>query len=449
MVSAIAVASNRSMTQNPYFSKGESEQIRADWNKPGRFALTAPASAEKAGRSQMRLTVEGSTWLWNYYRARGFGKVIPTQDPKSQDPEAATWDAWIDAKVNFDRAVAQLEADQANGRPTTTMLPPDPGLPPDSLVALAGEPPIFASCVRPTGYKITFSTGVTLSYEDNVSMRPKFAYYRFSQGVRSGGVSVKKMPESDLQALFRSAGLDDRAKRIMASVSLLEGGFDSVNTYDTGFLSVGVIQFATLKEGAGSLGDVLLDLKKDNPTSFQRDFRQYGIDVAPAGYIVALDLNTGEEKIGAAAVATIIEDKRLTAVFQHAGLTSRDFCISQIDIAMKRYFPAGDPFSVTLDDGTVVSGTVGDFVKSEAGLATLMDRKVNTGKVDPLAQTVKQLMTEYGLRTLGELATYEYQLVQRIRYRKDYLGDLSLSQPREVPPPAFRGGTGKRGGTRP
>jgi hypothetical protein len=75
----------------------------------------------------------------------------------------------------------------------------------------------------------------------------------------------------------------------------------------------------------------------------------------------------------------VIEDKRLTAVFQRAGRKSEAFRVAQIKTARASYWPAGDPVQITLPNGKTISGVVSDFIKSEAGLATLLDRKVNTG----------------------------------------------------------------------
>ena len=109
----------------------------------------------------------------------------------------------------------------------------------------------------------------------------------------------------------------------MRAVSILEGGFDSVNTYDTGYVSVGFIQFASLKEGGGSLGAVLKNFKAADPLAFASDFHRFGVDVDETGHLVVVDPTSGAVATGAEANARIIEDKRLIAVFGRAGARAK------------------------------------------------------------------------------------------------------------------------------
>jgi hypothetical protein len=306
--------------------------------------------------------------------------------------------------------------------------------------------PPFAEAVLPSRHVVTFHDGTSLEYVDNLKMRPSFAYYRFRHGVKSGGVRVREMPASELQGLFKSAGLDARAQRIFAAVSLLEGGFDSVNTYDTGYVSVGMIQFACLQGGAGSLGEVLQQWKRASPAAYQRNFRAFGLDVDAEGRLVALEIGTGEERVGADAALQIIADKRLTAVFQRAGRVCRDFRVAQLRTAYERFYPADERVDVLLG-GKTVSVRVGDVFRSEAGMATVMDRKVNTGKLEGLGAAIEEAAADFGIVDPAELPVLEYALVRSYTYRKDYLVAEDLSKPRMVTASVFRQGTRKgRGG---
>jgi hypothetical protein len=74
-------------------------------------------------------------------------------------------------------------------------------------------------------------------------------------------------------------------------------------------------------------------------------------------------------------------------------------------------------------------GAVKDVVKSEAGLATLMDRKVNTGTLNPFTLVLLSIATRTGADSPEDLAEHELEIVGAMRYRRDYLGDESLSQP--------------------
>mgnify|MGYP005837070479 CR=1 FL=1 len=416
------------------FTAEEVAAVMEFWSAPGRHTVTAPPDMTTNGPWQVRLTVAGSTWLWNYNRARGAAKVPPGQTPAAQSPQEAEWERWIDAKVAWDRYEAAVAAANANtaavGRPFLPPSPPPPfpGPAPESLVALAGNPPPFAEAVAPLQHIVDFGDGTRLTYQDNVAMRPRYAYYRFESGVMSGGTPVRTLPPDELDALFNEAGLGPSERRIFAAVSLLEGGFDSVNTYDTGFVSVGLIQFASLRDGVGSLGRKLLHHKQKRPKAFEDDFRRFGIDVAENGSLTVLDPSTGAIVTGAEAARKVIEDQRLIAVFQRAGLRSREYRLSQIEIAAAEYFPADDPIAIVLK-GRTVNGRVGDVIKSEAGLATLMDRKVNTGTLDPLPLILTLVAADSGASTLQELSKFERDIVRAMRYRKDYLADTTLTQP--------------------
>jgi hypothetical protein len=430
---------NLSLAQvpNPLFEDAERLAIMNYWASPGRYLADAPADAAKKGVWQVRLTPAGSIWLWNLTKGK---KIPPTQVATAQP----LWEAWIAAKVRHDRWEAlktaraanldvlgqELPAPDAN---TPLEEPPLPGVIPADLQDALGSAPNFAEAVAPLQHKIAFDD-ITLTYQDNVRMGPRYAYYRFANGVQSMGVAVKTMPPEALDGLFHHAGIDEGCARVMRAVSILEGGFDSVNTYDTGFVSVGFIQFASLKEGAGSLGAVLRNYKSSDPLQFASDFHRFGVEVDEAGHLVVVDPTSGSIAVGSEANARIIEDKRLIAVFGRAGKQSEGFCAAQVRAAKAIYWPSEDMVTVTLN-GMPTPVRVGDLISSEAGLATLFDRKVNTGRIDALGDAASRIAAAQGLTTVAELAKYEKAIVAMVRYRKDYLAEPNLSQPAEPPMP--------------
>jgi hypothetical protein len=427
----LAVSSATSLAQ--LFSDEERARVVAYWNEPGRYAVSAPPDAARKGPYQVRMSVEGSQWLWNYDRARGLTKGPPTANSPDLTPEQKEWGAWIDARFAYDRWLAQRAAAEANARAAgassaVDKATPLPGLAPAGLIRLVGNPPPFASVVAPLQHTIRFDERTSLNYVDNPLQRPRYAYYRFPQGVMSAGARVREMPASFLDGLFGEAGISASERKVMAAVSLLEGGFDSVNTYDTGYVSVGFIQFACLREGGGSLGQVLLRQKQDAPASFEADFRAFGLDVAPNGALVCLDPSTGVELTGLPAAMEIIEDKRLIAVFQRAGLLSHPFRLAQVKVARALYYPGTDVVSIQVG-GRLLSGTVSSFIRSEAGMATLMDRKVNTGKLEPLPTVLALIAGENNLQKFEDFARFERDIVAAMRFRKNYLEDPTLSQP--------------------
>jgi len=421
------------------FSDKERARSVAYWNAPGRYRIEARAEAAKNGHWVVRLTPAASLWFYNYTRARGAAKTPPTETTVTPaSPQATVWETWITAKYAHDSWLAQTAAAAANSPITNASTgsspvpvvpaPPLPGLIPLDLLAAVGNPPPFVAAVAPRRYTVTFDDGTAISYTDHVNVRPRYAYYRFDQGVMHAGVALRTIPEEELNRIFAASGMTPFEQHVVKAVSRLEGGFASVNTYDTGYLSVGFIQFATLSAGSGSLGSVLKREKLDRYVDFNEDFRRYGIDVNDAGALVVVDPATGAELAGPEAVLKIIDDKRLTAVFQRAGANSQAFRAAQVLVARQQYYPADMPLSVTIG-GRTISGKVADVIKSEAGMATLFDRKVNTGNIRALSGVVAQVMQERGLTKLEEAAAFERQIVRALKYRVDFLADKTLTQP--------------------
>jgi hypothetical protein len=417
----------------PLFSPTEVEAILAYWNAPGRYAVAAPTESVKSGPWQVRLTVEGSLWFWNYQMAIGAGKTPPTQAPLATGQFAA-WEAWVSAKVEHDRFLAGQQASVSNAAlipsltvPALQAPTPSGPIPPELLAAL-GNPPPFAAAVAPLQHTVTFDDGEPITYADRVKVGARYAYFRFPQGVMHPGTPLKSVAARELDELYAATGLTPFEQRVMRAVSRHEGGFESVNTYDTGFVSVGFIQFACLEAGGGSLGKVLLREKFDNAAAFAEDFRRYGVDADENGLLAVVDPATGAELHGPAAARKIVDDKRLIAVFQRAGKRSQAFRLAQLVTARALYYPADDAIVVTVN-GQSLSGKVSDAIRSEAGMATLFDRKVNRGNIDPFREVLARVMTERGLASIGEAAKWERAIVAALKYREDFLADPGLSQP--------------------
>ena len=426
----------------PLYSDSERAEIAAYWNAPGRYQIAAPDDVAKSGVWQVRLTPEGSTWLLAYQRAvSGARKLPPTQDARAFASSAnPDWEPWVTAKVAYDRFQAQQAADTANAaigvtakkaKDAPTTPPIFPGPVPTTLLTACGNPPVFATAVTPLAYRITFDDGDTYTYTDNVKMRDRYAYYRFARGVNTNGTSVKDLPAGECSSLFQAAGFTPGEQHIFEAISKLEGGFDSVQSYDTGYISVGFIQFVTLAEGRHDLSSVLLQEKVDRPDDYTRDFRRFGIDVRDTDHsMVVVDPATGAELSGTDAVMKVIDDKRLLAVFQRAGRKT-PFRVAQIKVAKSFYWPTDDAINVRLADGTVLTGKVGDIIRSEAGLATLLDRKINTGNWRPLEEVVARVMASHKCpcKTVTEACDYEREIVTALKYRTDFLSDPTLAKP--------------------
>ncbi len=436
------------------FTADERARLVTFWNAPARWRVGPLPDAVQRGPWQVRLTPEGSMWLLKYQIAAGSAAAPPTQEATAAAP-TDIWKGWVRAKIDYDRWQAQQTADAANaalkpaadpakpidpakqadpakpeGATVAAALPapPVPGPIPADLLAAAGNPPAFAAAVAPLLTTVTFDDGETLMYPSHIALPKAFAYYRFPQGTVAYGPRLADLPPADVDALFKAAGMTPSEQRIAFAVSKLEGGFESVNTYDTGYISVGFIQFITHEDGRHSLSEVLLREKKERPEDFARDFHAFGLDVGPDGVFTVVDPATGAELAGAEAVRKTVDDKRLTAVFQRAGRHSMAFRAAQIEVAKAHYWPTDDTFTITVN-GQMVTGRVSDVIASEAGIATLFDRKVNRGSIKPFEEVLAKVMTTHSLTQLKDAAAYEKEIVAALKYRTDYLQDATLSQP--------------------
>ena len=430
------VADPTEAAPEPLFTAEEAQNVSDFWRTSGRYLISF---ANNDAPYQVRQTAEGSTWLLDYYRkarSQSSEKIIPGRAPTATNERQIEWNEWIDQRYAYDEYRAAQSAHNLNASlgytgSVSLRAVADPGPCPADLRDFAGEPPAFNFATAVRQHTVQFDD-LALTYQDNVKVRRKYAYYRFPAGVMDVGERMSNTGIENVRPLFEKAGVDDSKLRVMAAVSLLEGGFDSINTYDTGYVSVGFIQFACLSGGGGSLGQVLLTMKTTDPEAFQQDFRRFGLDVTPEGRMVALNLSTGQETIGADAAQTIIKDRRLTAVFQRAGRISEPFRLAQIQTALELYYPANDHIHIPLGTKTVV-GKVSDIIKTEAGMATLMDRKVNTGSLGEFERAVSGIMLSYNLKRLDEVAAFEHELIQAMVYRDNYLEEGDLSKPKPNP----------------
>lgn len=404
-----------SKPQTPMFSDAERGAIKAWWSKGQRYV------ASPTGTREVRQTPEGSAWIWKFYRARGKGKVIPTGPPIATTEEQAEWDRWLDER--FERDWKAAEGIVSNTGQSPLLVPT-----PEKVEKLFGEPPLFAEVVEPIKHSVRFDSGEVITLADNPTLRKKYAYYRFKSGVMSVGRPVKSIPRDELVALFADAGVSERDRNVMMAVSSLEGGFDSINTYDTGFVSVGFIQFACLSGGGGSLGQVMRRHKSENSNEFDSLFRRVGLDVTESGQLVVFDSTSGRELVGGEAANFIIQNPQFAIAFQMAG-RDRTFQLAQIAVAHAMYVPTRDDLVQVRIGGDTVPLALSEILTSEAGMAVLMDRKVNTGTLEPLGEVVSKFIEEQSLTNLDDLLKWEGELVARCKFRKDTLGDASLGQP--------------------
>ncbi|MGE0001483.1 MAG: hypothetical protein AB7F50_05185 [Fimbriimonadaceae bacterium] len=425
------------------FSAAEVAKVREYWGEPKRNQIGPLLRDSQEWIPQ--ITPAGSEYLLTLYRLYGAGKVAPTRVPVPPTLELALWEGWAHRKYDFDKAAATGIAQAKN-------LGSEPPVPihfteamPAGMSAQLGSAPTMVEAVRPNRYKLVFHDGTRVEFGDCVRVRDRYPYYRAHTGVASIGTKATSLPSAELARASNQAGLSPSEQKVLLAVSLLEGGFDSVNTYDTGLVSAGFIQFACLKAGSGSLGAAMLLYKERTPTVFAANFKKLGLDVTSDGSLEAVRLSDGVVVQGSAAAAAIVADPRLAAVFVRAGRVCSYWRSTQLRSAKKMYIPTDDRVIVHLG-GFPYSVRVGDVIRSEAGLATLTERKVNTGNLGDLGGQLGRIALTYGVTDPLDLPAIELAVVRAVTYRKDFLVEANLGRPREVDVAAYRQGRRSRGG---
>lgn len=410
----------KAIQDEPLWTEEDRKAVVAYWSQPGRYAVEPGGTPDR-----INVTTAGSTWYASFVAA------LNQQTPDVQ----AQWRAWIEKQLAGEKATLADAADgkteeKTSGMPATETMPA-------ALKASLGEPPAFYERTRPLRYTVKFAESDypdPFIYVDNIRFadrKPYYQYYRSTNGVMKPGKKVKEYEGEDrkkLTELFKTIGRTESEAKILMAVSALEGGFEAINTYDTGYVSIGFIQFITAREGKGSLGLVLARYKQNDFAAFRADFHQFGVDVTPESTIAIVDPATGTEKHNEDAVRAIIDDKRLTAVFERAGM--RDgFRRAQVEIAREQYWPGDDRVTVIIG-GVQQTALVTDIVKTEAGLATLMDRKVNRGNIRLLNDVAGKLVEKYRMTRLTDLTQHEKEVIQQMKFRTDFLTDPTLSKPK-------------------
>lgn len=428
----------------PVFSAEEGTQIHDRWSSEGGLTV-------KDSNKQKETT---AYFAWRAKARAAIGKVKKSAG-KARADELTAW-------------LTTFEAHEQWGlrRPQGQQEPAAPGPLPEELQAL-GEPPSPAFRIQ-NDYDVKLpGEQEHITYRD-YPVSPSYQYLLDPSGVAHSGTKVGK--RSNIDSLLAQAGISDPvAQKVMKKVSTEEGGFEAVNTYDTGYVSVGFIQFISGKAGNGSLADVLRRMKASDPAQFATYFHSLGIDVDSKG-VVVVDPASGQVLRGEAAVSKIMADKRLTAVFQHAGDESSSFQVAQLQQAHQTYYMANKRFEIkvaSLTDSSnpagatvkyfygknaekearkaagkdpkkvvqmvsSISGTYGDVLASEAGKTAIMDRAVQRGVGSAQKEFEKacvQLLTQHQLLTKEDLVAYERQIIPHVQNRIEVLQANDLSQP--------------------
>jgi hypothetical protein len=416
------------MPRFPLTALGEAEAkvIRERWQAGGSYSVSDTVRARMTrGYHAWRLRAEG---------------VLSTRGPELAH-KVEGWRRWM---IEHE-AYARWELHPKG------MAPQNPGPIPLEFAAQVhdGDPlraPPPETLRKILIYNVKMPDGARYSFRDDpVQLDDKYLLHE--TGIARFGVRASK--RVDIDELLTEAGITDVTERkVMRKLLEVENGFEAVHTYNTDYVSAGFIPFSSGEAGEGMLSRLLRNMKNAHPSEFEAFFRSLGLDVDTRG-LVAVHLDSGKVLRGREAVRAVIDDKRLTAVFQRAGERSRAYQVGQLKLAMELYYLASQDFTLrtTLrlgDKGLLitVSGQYGDVLRSEAGKVAIMDRAVHRG-VGNARQTFKEaciaVIHEKGAATVEALAGYESLITPVIQVpdpgRIRVMASKELSQPPVVSTP--------------
>ncbi|MCS7019609.1 MAG: LysM peptidoglycan-binding domain-containing protein [Cytophagales bacterium] len=294
----------------------------------------------------------------------------------------------------------------AGGNPTTV-----------NMQSIAAARNVFQVQVTPQAgfnqYRVTYPlpTGGTdtATFRDNINS----AHRVYADGIMYVG---KSSPRNIPVEAYTQVGLSLPLARALKVVSENEGNFDAINSYDKAIFSYGFIQFAG--GAGGGLGAMLMIVKTKQPQVFHQMFGQYGIDVqnaTPRPVITCAAPETNRILSGDEACLYLKSNKQLTAAFIAAGFHP-SVILAQLESATRGYVaPALGMRTDLVLAGQLYTGVLlSDIIRSEAGIATMIDLTVNQWIVRTAGffrQALEQIAAADGIRTPQQLASVDERRV--------------------------------------
>lgn len=309
----------------------------------------------------------------------------------------------------------------SGGAVTPTPQPPVPPAPQPTPVSgdyLSARQQFFME-VRPdvgfTRYLITVPLlnggQVLANMRDNLSYSP---YMVYPQGIMYAGQSQIELDVATIQ----SVGLSPQQAKALQYVSVHEGKFDAINSYDKAIFSYGFIQFTGASAVGGSLNRVMASMKAYAPAAFQRVFQRVGIDSESQSSTTVLT-ESGAKLRGDEAWLYIQRNVRLYGAFVQAGFEP-SLVREQLRMANSLYIQTALNFKldVILGGLRVAIPRLSDVLSSEAALTAVFALAVNQG-VGGMSRIVGNsigiVATQSGLNSLQTINRInERQVVQHI-----------------------------------
>ena len=177
-------------------------------------------------------------------------------------------------------------------------------------------------------------------------------------------------------ATLARAGLGASLRRVLRAVCVNEGGFDAVNTRDSGVLSFGLLQWCLgAGTGAGELGGLLARIAREEPASFERYFRAHGLDVDDTawleGVVQRCHLRLDGRRLDDEASRNALRAPLWAYRFWRAAHDAR------IRRCQLRHAAARIDSFLPLPRAALGGRRVAELLSSELGVALLLDEHVN------------------------------------------------------------------------
>lgn len=209
-------------------------------------------------------------------------------------------------------------------------------------------------------------------------------------GVSTGGThSIIRFINAYSEKLI-GLDLSPSAIAVMKAVSLNEGSFDGINTYDKGFLSLGIFQWTLGQDDRmGELPALLKKIKAYYPATYQDFFRAFGIDVSENTNTTYGYLTLNGTAVGTPPLKDTFRDPGVAFRFWRAA-QEPDVQAVQIEHAISRLknFYWKDTY-------TAMGYSLNKLITSSYGVALLLDNHVN--RPSWVAKCVEQAMLNASL----------------------------------------------------
>lgn len=241
-----------------------------------------------------------------------------------------------------------------------------------------------------------------------------WTFRKYKKGLFTYGKNQPKDFIDSHTTSLSNLGLSKSLINVMLSVSENEGNLDAVNTWDNAFLSFGIFQW-TLGQSTngGELAALLKKLKNKTPSVFEKYFYENGLDVFEANNITGF-LSLNGQVLNSAARKEKLRTTTWAYRFWKAG---------QDDIVMAMEIEHAASRVLTFYKSSAYKVNkyyISDLVKSEYGVALLLDNHVN--RPGYLVDTLQKALKNSGLASPNDWDTSDEErfLEAYLAVRKTY-----------------------------